>query len=39
MENCPTGSELAVLVIRPEKQELIDLYQANEKFGTSSCWV
>ena len=31
MENCPTRSELAVLVIRPENQELIDLYRANEK--------
>jgi hypothetical protein len=31
MENCPTRSEFAVLVIRPENQELIDLYRANEK--------
>ncbi len=31
MENCPTQSKLLVLVIRPENQELIDVYQANEK--------
>ena len=34
MENCPTRSELVVLVIRPENQELIDLYWANEKLCT-----
>jgi hypothetical protein len=31
MENCPTWSELTFLVIMPENQGLIDLYQANEK--------
>ena len=31
MENCPTRSEFAVLVIRPENQDVTDSHQANEK--------
>ena len=38
MENCPTWLELAVLVIRPENQELIDFFRANEKLSGSFGW-